>query len=57
MPLRYPDKKYLIFTSNRLREEWHNEKAVTYAELNNLLSEAGNGQDDIYWVKFNLSDY
>jgi hypothetical protein len=52
-----PYKKYLIFTSNRLRKEWHNEKAVTYAELNNLLSEAGNGQDDIYWVKFNLSAY
>jgi Tol biopolymer transport system component len=56
-PYVTPDKKYLIFTSNRLRKEWYNEKAATYAELDDLLSGPGNGQDDIYWVKFNLSAY
>ncbi len=47
------DKKYLIFTSNRLRKEWDNDKAVTYDEMKNLITEPGNGLDDIYWVKFN----
>ncbi|RYU91683.1 hypothetical protein EWM62_07020 [Mucilaginibacter terrigena] len=56
-PYVTPDKKYLIFTSNRLRKEWYNNKAVTYPELNSLLSQPGNGQDDIYWVKFDLAAY
>ncbi|MCO5950448.1 hypothetical protein [Mucilaginibacter flavidus] len=47
------DKKYLIFTSNRLRKEWDSDKAVTYDEMKNLITEPGNGLDDIYWVKFN----
>ncbi|MEO6632103.1 MAG: hypothetical protein ABIN13_10290, partial [Mucilaginibacter sp.] len=47
------DKKYLIFTSNRLRKEWDSDKAVTYDEMKSLITEPGNGLDDIYWVKFN----
>lgn len=47
------DKKYLIFTSNRLRKEWDSDKAVTYDEMKSLIAEPGNGLDDIYWVKFN----
>jgi Tol biopolymer transport system component len=54
-PYVTPDKKYLIFTSNRLRKEWYNDKAVTYSELKSLLTEAGNGLDDIYWVKFDAN--
>jgi hypothetical protein len=51
------DKKHLIFTSNRLSKEWYSDKAVNYTELTSLLSEPGNGLDDLYWVKFNLEDY
>jgi len=47
------DKKYLIFTSNRLRKEWDSDKAVTFDEMKSLITEPGNGLDDIYWVKFN----
>ncbi|HVW94841.1 MAG TPA: hypothetical protein VHA56_02565 [Mucilaginibacter sp.] len=47
------DKQYLIFTSNRLRKEWYTDKALTYEEIKNLITGPGNGQDDIYWVKFN----
>src|SRR3569833_2867853 len=47
------DKKYLVFTSNRLRQEWYTDKAVTYNEMKSLVTEPGNGLDDIYWVKFN----
>jgi len=54
-PYVTPDRKYLVFTSNRLRNEWRNEKAVTYKELVSLLTEPGNGLDDLYWVKFNSS--
>ena len=51
------DRKYLIFTSNRLLKEWHSVKAINFAGLTNLLSEPGNGQGDLYWVKFNIADY
>jgi len=47
------DKKYLIFTSNRMRKEWDSDKAVTYDEMRSLVTEPGNGLDDLYWVKFN----
>lgn len=47
------DKKYFIFTSNRMRKEWDTDKAVTYDEMKGLVTEPGNGLDDIYWVKFN----
>ena len=51
------DKKYLIFTSNRLNKDWYSDKAVNYTGLTNLLSGPGNGLDDLYWLKFNLEDY
>lgn len=47
------DKKYLIFTSSRLNAELTNGKTKTYPQLKSLLSDAGNGWDDIYWVRFN----
>ena len=47
------DKKYFIFTSNRMRKEWDSDKAVTYDEMRSLVTDPGNGLDDIYWVKFN----
>jgi hypothetical protein len=52
-PYVTPDKKYLIFTSNRLSKEMADTKQKTYSEIKALLSQAGNGADDIYWVKFN----
>ncbi|MBD1362885.1 PD40 domain-containing protein [Mucilaginibacter sp. ZT4R22] len=51
-PYITPDKKYLIFTSNRLSKGWYDDKAVDYKTLKALLSEAGNGLDDEYWVKW-----
>jgi dipeptidyl aminopeptidase/acylaminoacyl peptidase len=47
------DKKYLIFTSSRLNKDLTNDKPKSYLQLKALLSGAGNGWDDIYWVKFN----
>jgi hypothetical protein len=51
-PYLTPDKKYLVFTSNRSGGAWKHDKAFTYAELKTLLTQAGNGLDDIYWLKF-----
>ncbi|QEC75395.1 hypothetical protein FSB76_05335 [Mucilaginibacter ginsenosidivorax] len=47
------DKKYLVFTSSRLNKGLINGKSKNYGQLKELLSGAGNGWDDIYWVKFN----
>lgn len=47
------DKKYLIFTSNRLNKALTNSKTKTYLQLKQMLSSPGNGWDDIYWLKFN----
>ena len=47
------DKKYLIFTSNRFGKEWYISKKDDYEDLKIKLGGAGNGLDDIYWVKFN----
>lgn len=52
-PYVTPDKKYFIFTSNRLRAGWYGDRALTYEELKDLLTGPGNGLDDIFWVKFN----
>ncbi len=49
------DKKYLVFTSSRLNAELSNDKSKTYPQLKAMLSGAGNGWDDIYWVKFDES--
>ena len=48
------DKKYLFFTSNRPLKLPATGRPVTYNELTKLLSGAGNGVDDIYWVRFDL---
>ncbi|MDP9047116.1 MAG: hypothetical protein M3N14_03205 [Bacteroidota bacterium] len=52
-PYVTPDKKYLIFTSNRVRKAQLSDRALTYRQLKDFLSGPGNGLDDIYWVKFN----
>jgi dipeptidyl aminopeptidase/acylaminoacyl peptidase len=49
------DKKYLVFTSSRLNAGFDNGKTKTYTQLKHLLGSAGNGWDDIYWVKFDAS--
>jgi len=46
------DKKYLIFTSNRVSAEFKNGKPKSYLQLKKLLNSPGNGADDLYWVKF-----
>jgi len=53
-PYVTPDKKYLVFTSNRMNPRFKDGKPKTYRETKELLSEPGNGNDDIYWVKFNM---
>lgn len=47
------DKKYLIFTSSRVNPQFSDGKPKTYRQLKEILGGAGNGSDDIYWVKFN----
>ncbi|MGZ3765684.1 MAG: hypothetical protein ACXVB0_20815 [Mucilaginibacter sp.] len=47
------DKRYLVFTSNRLNKEFKDGKVKSYRKLTELLNSPGNGWDDIYWVKFN----
>jgi Tol biopolymer transport system component len=47
------DKKYLIFTTNRINSQLSNGQTKTYQQLQMLLNSPGNGWDDIYWVKFN----
>lgn len=51
-PYVTPDKKYLVFTSNRLSKKFTDDKVKNYKQIKQILSGAGNGQDDIYWVKF-----
>ncbi|MDB5151096.1 MAG: hypothetical protein JWQ57_5116 [Mucilaginibacter sp.] len=52
-PVVSADKKYLIFTSNRVNSQLNNGQTKTYQQLQALLNSPGNGWDDIYWVKFN----
>jgi Tol biopolymer transport system component len=52
-PFITADKKYLIFTSNRINSQLSNGQTKTYQQLHALLNSPGNGWDDIYWVKFN----
>jgi hypothetical protein len=52
-PYVTPDQKYLIFTSNRLNNQFKDDKPKNYQQLKELLNNPGNGWDDIYWVKFN----
>jgi len=46
------DKKYLFFTSSRARYKAPFAKRQTIQDLKKGLSNAGNGFDDIYWVRF-----
>lgn len=54
-PYITPDKKYLVFTSNRMSKAFTNSKVINYAQVKAMLTSPGNGQDDIYWVKFDTS--
>ncbi|MBS1525431.1 MAG: PD40 domain-containing protein [Bacteroidetes bacterium] len=44
--------KYLVFTSNRPAAAFTNGEAKTYPQLLQMLTQPGNGNDDLYWVKF-----
>ncbi len=46
------DKKYLLFTSNRLSKIFKSGRIKNYSEIKRLLTSPGNGFDDIYWVRF-----
>jgi hypothetical protein len=46
------DKKILFFTSNRSSKALTVHGKQNYNELKTLLENAGNGMDDIYWIKF-----
>lgn len=52
-PFVSPDKRYFIFTSNRINSSLGNDQTKTYQQLQTLLNSPGNGWDDVYWVKFN----
>jgi Tol biopolymer transport system component len=52
-PYVSPDKKYFFFTSPRINPVLQNGKQKDYQQITSLLNGAGNGTDDIYWVKFN----
>ena len=55
-PYITPDKKYLIFSSNRTNPILKNNTTKTYQQLKTLLNNPGNGVDDIYWVEFEIAD-
>jgi Tol biopolymer transport system component len=52
-PYVSPDKKYLIFTSSRLNKQMTDGKPKNYKLIQKLVNSPGNGQDDLYWLKFN----
>jgi len=53
-PYVTPDKKCLFFTSNRMNTGFKDGRVRSYKEIKKILSNPGNGQDDIYWVKFDI---
>jgi hypothetical protein len=53
-PYVTPDKKYLVFTSNRMNKAFTNGKTRNYGDIKALLTGPGNGLDNIYWIKFNV---
>ncbi|CAN5596826.1 hypothetical protein BH10BAC2_BH10BAC2_32020 [soil metagenome] len=50
------DKKILFFTSNRASKALSVHGQQNYNELKALLDSAGNGLDDIYWIKYDFSN-
>jgi hypothetical protein len=51
-PYVSPDKKYLFFTSARSTQKTPFKARKTFAELQKMLQNAGNGLEDIYWIRF-----
>ena len=51
------DKNILFFTSNRTSTQFNNGRQKDYAATTQLLSSAGNGLDDLYWIKFDPAAY
>jgi len=49
------DKKYLMFTSNRLNSSFKDGVAKNYQQLKEMLTNPGNGWDDIYWIEFDVN--
>ncbi|MDP4150931.1 MAG: hypothetical protein Q8927_06255 [Bacteroidota bacterium] len=51
-PYVSPDKKYLFFTSGKMRSEPPFAKPLTFGDLQSLLGSPGNGLNDIYWAEW-----
>jgi len=51
-PYISPDGKYLFFTSSRVKDRSFSEPPLDFQALKQLLSSAGNGLNDIYWVEW-----
>ena len=51
-PYISPDKKYLFFTSSRMKAEPPFPTPLNFARLRGLLEGPGNGLNDIYWVEW-----
>lgn len=49
------DKRFLVFTSNRLDARFKNGRTKNYSQLKEILTNAGNRCDDIYWIKFDIN--
>jgi hypothetical protein len=49
------DKQYLVFTSNRTNKSFRDSKTKNYQQLKEMLTNPGNGWDDIYWMKFDMN--
>jgi len=54
-PYITPDKKYFFFTSARTNPAFGDVKQRSYQQIKALLAGPGNGNDDIYWMKFDGS--
>ncbi|WP_428658236.1 hypothetical protein [Runella sp.] len=50
-PFVSPDGKYLFFTSERAKKDWHFDKPLNYKDLIKNIQSPANGEADIYWVE------
>lgn len=50
-PYVTPDKKYFFFSSSRTENKMPMNAPATFKSITALLNGAGNGMDDIYWMK------
>jgi Tol biopolymer transport system component len=51
-PFVSPDKKYLFFTSGRMKDEPPFKRPLNFRGLQALLENPGNGLNDVYWMEW-----